>query len=58
MDNMLIIIVLFVFTVLGAVIGRVFVNAISDGDVLGTITGVILVALLGLGVGAMVSLRR
>ena len=58
MDNMLIIIVLFVFTVLGAVIGRVFVNAISDGDVLGIITGVILVALLGLGVGAMVSLRR
>ena len=35
MDNMLIIIVLFVFTVLGAVIGGVFVNAISDGDVLG-----------------------
>ena len=58
MDNWLKAIVIFVFAILGAVTCGVLVGAVSDGDVLGIVTGVVLASVFCLCVGTMFALRR
>ena len=58
MDNWLKAIYIFVFAILGTVTGAVLVGAVSDGDVLGIVIGVVLACVFFLCAGTIFAFRR